>query len=51
MGQRAGSDTDTDSDDGVLAEPLLRDEVDDLVAASGPCWRAWTPASDGTWPT
>jgi DNA-binding MarR family transcriptional regulator len=42
MGQRAGSDTDTDSDDGILAEPLLRDEVDDLVAA----WRAQRPDLD-----
>jgi DNA-binding MarR family transcriptional regulator len=56
MGQRAGSgiadaggsggvvppgDT-ADSDGGILAEPLLRDEVDDLVAA----WRAQRPDLD-----
>jgi DNA-binding MarR family transcriptional regulator len=42
MGQRAGSSTEADSDDGLLAEPLLRDEVDDLVAA----WRAQRPDLD-----
>ncbi len=42
MGQRAGSGTEADSDDGILAEPLLRDEVDDLVAA----WRAQRPDLD-----
>jgi DNA-binding MarR family transcriptional regulator len=42
MRQRAGSGTETDSDDGILAEPLLRDEVDDLVAA----WRAQRPDLD-----
>ena len=56
MGQRAGPDIshaggsggvvppgDTaDSDDGIFAEPLLRDEVDDLVAA----WRAQRPDLD-----
>src|SRR5436309_10442663 len=42
MGQRAGSRIDTDSDDEILGEPLLRDEVDDLVAA----WRAQRPDLD-----
>ena len=42
MGQRAGPDIESDSDEGILAEPLLRDEVDDLVAA----WRAQRPDLD-----
>ena len=42
MGQRAGPGTEADSDDGILREPLLRDEVDDLVAA----WRAQRPDLD-----
>jgi DNA-binding MarR family transcriptional regulator len=42
MGQRAGADMDTDSDDEILGEPLLRDEVDELVAA----WRAQRPDLD-----
>jgi len=42
MGQRAGSSTEAESDDGILAEPLLRDEVDDLVGA----WRAQRPDLD-----
>ena len=46
MGQRAGPGIEptapADSDDGILGEPLLRDEVDDLVAA----WRAQRPDLD-----
>jgi DNA-binding MarR family transcriptional regulator len=42
MGQRAGPGIDTESDDEILGEPLLRDEVDDLVAA----WRAQRPDLD-----
>jgi DNA-binding MarR family transcriptional regulator len=42
MGQRAGPGIDTDSDSEILGEPLLRDEVDDLVAA----WRAQRPDLD-----
>jgi len=42
MGQRAGPRTEVDSDDEILAAPLLRDEVDDLVAA----WRAQRPDLD-----
>jgi DNA-binding MarR family transcriptional regulator len=42
MGQRAGPGIETDSDDEILDEPLLRDEVDDLVAA----WRAQRPDLD-----
>src|ERR1700749_4002714 len=42
MGQRAGPGIDTDSDDEILGGPLLRDEVDDLVAA----WRAQRPDLD-----
>ena len=42
MGQRAGAGTEADSDDGILHGPLLRDEVDDLVAA----WRAQRPDLD-----
>jgi hypothetical protein len=42
MGQRAGSSVEADSDDEILGEPLLRDEVDDLVAA----WRAQRPDLD-----
>ncbi len=42
MGQRAGSDTEADADGEILGEPLLRDEVDDLVAA----WRAQRPDLD-----
>ena len=57
MGQRTGPGTEAlaegpggiispggpaDSDDGLLGEPLLRDEVDDLVAA----WRAQRPDLD-----
>src|SRR6266536_363993 len=46
MGQRAGPGIESaaraDSDDDILGEPLLRDEVDDLVAA----WRAQRPDLD-----
>src|SRR5690242_12898146 len=42
MGQRAGPGTETDPDGEILGEPLLRDEVDDLVAA----WRAQRPDLD-----
>src|SRR5437868_10333200 len=42
MGQRAGPGTETDPDDEILDEPLLRDEVDDLDAA----WRAHRPDLD-----
>jgi DNA-binding MarR family transcriptional regulator len=42
MGQRAGPGTEADSEDEILTEPLLRDEVDDLVAA----WRAQRPDLD-----
>jgi DNA-binding MarR family transcriptional regulator len=42
MGQRAGPGTEADPDDGILTEPVLRDEVDDLVAA----WRAQRPDLD-----
>jgi DNA-binding MarR family transcriptional regulator len=42
MGQRAGSGIEADSDDEALGGPLLRDEVDDLVAA----WRAQRPDLD-----
>ncbi len=42
MGQRTGPGTEADSDDEILREPLLRDEVDDLVAA----WRAQRPDLD-----
>ena len=42
MGQRAGPGTEADSDDEILPAPLLRDEVDDLVAA----WRAQRPDLD-----
>ena len=42
MGQRSGSGTEADADDEILGEPLLRDEVDDLVAA----WRAQRPDLD-----
>src|SRR6266851_4365578 len=42
MGQRAGPGTEADSDEEILHEPLLRDEVDDLVAA----WRAQRPDLD-----
>ncbi len=53
LGQRAGPRTEADSaaeadsaeagsDTGILTEPLLRDEVDDLVAA----WRAQRPDLD-----
>jgi DNA-binding MarR family transcriptional regulator len=46
MGQRAGPGIEptapADSDDEILVEPLLRDEVDDLVAA----WRAQRPDLD-----
>src|SRR6516164_6783093 len=42
MAQRAGLDTEADSDDGILAAEVLRDEVDDLVAA----WRAQRPDLD-----
>src|SRR5262249_3333556 len=41
MGQRAGPGTEPDSDE-ILGEPLLRDEVDELVAA----WRAQRPDLD-----
>ena len=42
MGQRAGPGTEVDSDDEILPASLLRDEVDDLVAA----WRAQRPDLD-----
>ena len=42
MGQRAGPGTEADSDDEILPASLLRDEVDDLVAA----WRAQRPDLD-----
>jgi DNA-binding MarR family transcriptional regulator len=42
MGQRAGPGTDTGPDGEILGEPLLRDEVDDLVTA----WRAQRPDLD-----
>src|SRR5229473_6091467 len=42
MRQRAGSGTEADSDEEIPGEPLLRDEVDDLVAA----WRAQRPDLD-----
>ena len=42
MGQRAGPGIEPHSDDEILGEPLLRDEVDDLVAA----WRAQRPDLD-----
>src|SRR6266581_1505565 len=42
MGQRAGPGTEADSDDEILGEALLRDEVDDLVTA----WRAQRPDLD-----
>ena len=46
MGQRAGPGTEAaaraDSDGGIPVEPLLRDEVDNLVAA----WRAQRPDLD-----
>ncbi len=42
MGQRAGPGTETDPDGEILGEPLLRDEVDDLVTA----WRAQRPDLD-----
>jgi len=42
MGHRAGPRIETDADDEILGEPLLRDEVDDLVAA----WRAQRPDLD-----
>ena len=42
MGQRAGPRTEADSDEEILPAPLLRDEVDDLVAA----WRAQRPDLD-----
>ena len=46
MGQRAGPGIEpaarADSDDEILGEPLVRDEVDDLVAA----WRAQRPDLD-----
>jgi len=46
MGQRAGPGIEpaarADSDEEILGEPLLRDEVDDLVAA----WRAQRPDLD-----
>jgi DNA-binding MarR family transcriptional regulator len=46
MGQRAGPGTEAaaraDSDDDISVGPLLRDEVDDLVAA----WRAQRPELD-----
>ena len=42
MGQRAGLGTEADSDDEILPAPLLRDEVEDLVAA----WRAQRPDLD-----
>ncbi len=42
MGQRSGPRTEADSDGGILPAPLLRDEVDDLIAA----WRAQRPDLD-----
>ncbi len=42
MGQRAGPRTEADPDDETVPAPLLRDEVDDLVAA----WRAQRPDLD-----
>lgn len=42
MGQRAGPGTEADSDGEILPGPLLRDEVDDLVAA----WHAQRPELD-----
>ena len=42
MGQRSGPGTEADSDGEILPGPLLRDEVDDLVAA----WRAQRPDLD-----
>ena len=42
MGQRSGHGTETDPEDELLREPLLRDEVDDLVAA----WRGQRPDLD-----
>jgi DNA-binding MarR family transcriptional regulator len=42
MGQSAAPSTEDDSDAGILEEPVLRDEVDDLVAA----WRAQRPDLD-----
>src|SRR2546429_26325 len=42
MGQRAGPRIETDADEEILGESLLRDEVDDLVAA----WRAQRPDLD-----
>ena len=42
MGQRAGPGTEADSAAGILPVPVLRDEVDELVAA----WRAQRPDLD-----
>ena len=42
MAQRAGPGTTDDSEAGILRAPLLRNEVDDLVAA----WRAQRPDLD-----
>jgi len=42
MAQRAGPGTEDDSDAEILQVPVLRDEVDDLVAA----WRAQQPDLD-----
>ena len=42
MAQRAGPGTEDDSDAEILQVPVLRDEVDDLVAA----WRAQRPDLD-----
>jgi DNA-binding MarR family transcriptional regulator len=42
MGQRAGPGTEADSAAGILPAAVLRDEVDDLVAA----WRAQRPDLD-----
>jgi DNA-binding MarR family transcriptional regulator len=42
MGQHAGPGTEADSAAGILPVPVLRDEVDDLVAA----WRAQRPDLD-----
>src|SRR5277367_2767196 len=42
MAQRAAPDTEDDSDADILEVPVLRDEVDDLVAA----WRAQRPDLD-----
>ena len=42
MRQRTGPRAEPDSDDELLRQPLLRDEVDDLVAA----WRAQRPDLD-----